>query len=192
MFDKADVRSWLVGLGDIGKAAFDAEIREDWPADDEEDIQKLISAISIILKEKMIEGNDQVLSNADNSTLLGLMAMFSFPRALRLLNILGNSSLDKLSSITDPALAVDEQSTAHMQLVFLRISYMARTTLIIRIFSKERTTLVLDALLNQSLKTVQKIKTQNEAMTGNSNSTKPTQDANASVNNVEVSDDFEE
>ncbi|MBO1897700.1 hypothetical protein HNW13_018335 [Shewanella sp. BF02_Schw] len=152
MLDDKSLNGWLASLGKTGKAAHDASVREDWPCDGHDDIKILIEDISLALDE-IIQSNDiEVIKALDNSNLLGLSALFSFPRTLRLINILGNADPDKLSSLTDRSLAIDEQSRLFIEMLYVRISYTARTCLMIKIFSRERVKIILSKLSENILK----------------------------------------
>jgi len=146
MLDDKSLNGWLSTLGKTGKAARDASLREDWPSDENSDIKELIDDISFALDEIMQSNEIEVIKSLDNSTLLGLSALFSFPRTLRLINILGNADPDKLSSLTNRSLAIDEQSRQFIEMLYVRISYTARTCLMIKIFSKERVRVILAKL----------------------------------------------
>tara|TARA_R110002033_G_scaffold135713_3_gene175283 strand:- start:9982 stop:10599 length:618 start_codon:yes stop_codon:yes gene_type:complete len=152
MLDDKSLKGWLASLGKPGKAAHDASAREDWPCDGDDDIKLLIEDISLALDE-IIQSNDiEVIKALDNSNLLGLSALFSFPRTLRLINILGNADPDKLSNLTDRSLAIDEQSRMFLEMLYVRISYTARTCLMFKIFNRERMKIILTKLSENILK----------------------------------------
>ncbi|WP_229706625.1 type IVB secretion system protein IcmW [Shewanella inventionis] len=126
-------------------------MREDWPSDEDKDIKELIEDISSALNDITQSNEIEVIKSLDNSTLLGLSALFSFPRTLRLINILGTANPDKLASLTDKSLVVDEESKQFIEMLYVRISYTARTFLMLKIFSSERVKVIFTKL-NENIK----------------------------------------
>ncbi|GGB52780.1 hypothetical protein GCM10011607_11600 [Shewanella inventionis] len=151
MLDDRSLKDWLVTLGNTAKAAVDASLREDWPSDEDKDIKELIEDISSALNDITQSNEIEVIKSLDNSTLLGLSALFSFPRTLRLINILGTANPDKLASLTDKSLVVDEESKQFIEMLYVRISYTARTFLMLKIFSSERVKVIFTKL-NENIK----------------------------------------
>ncbi|MCZ4337814.1 hypothetical protein [Shewanella colwelliana] len=148
MLENKEINSWLTSLGSTARAALDAQQREDWPSDDEPAVQEAIENVSERLKALIGEGNKDFLNNVDDSTLLSLLAMFSFPRSLRLLQIIGNNSPEKLSSITKEEFISNESSQAYYWLLNSRLYYTARTALLVSIFSRDRIAIVLQTLMD--------------------------------------------
>jgi hypothetical protein len=163
MLDERSLKNWLLTLGDTAKAAVDAGLREDWPSDSEKNIQILINELSITIEDLLQRNELEKLKSLDNSTLLGLSALFTFPRTLRLLNIIGNVDPEKISHIANKSLAIDQQSKEFLELLYLRIAYTARTYLMLKIFSKERRTAVYNSILAKSPSAEQETPLTNEA-----------------------------
>ncbi len=148
MLENKEINSWLTSLGSTARAALDAQQREDWPSDDEPLVQEAIEGVSESLKKHIGEGNTDFLKHVDDATLLSLLALFSFPRALRLLQIIGNNSPEKLGAITKEEFISNESSKPYYWLLNSRLCYTAQTALLVSIFSRDRIAIVLQTLMD--------------------------------------------
>jgi hypothetical protein len=132
------ITAWLLMLGTMSNVLLDARVREDWPSDNDAEVEALITAISDQLD--LMSNKDKLsdLVKVDDATLLGVIAMFSFPRAVRLIQLIGETSSSKLTRIFSKSLITDEQSAKYINILYARISYLSKTYLLFKIFNKER------------------------------------------------------
>lgn len=138
MISNSNIQSWMLALGTVSTVLSDAKVREDWPCDEDADVEALITAISDRLDELKANGMLEALVNVDDETLLGLLAMFSFPRAVRVIQLIGERSSSKLTSVLDKKLSKDPQSAKYLNILYARIHYLSKTRLLFKLFNPER------------------------------------------------------
>jgi hypothetical protein len=138
MITDEKINSWMLMLGSMSNVLLDARVREDWPSDDDAEVEALIIDISEQLSLMSHKDSLSDLVKVDDATLLGVIAMFSFPRAVRLIQLIGETSSNKLTRIFSKSLITDEQSAKYINILYARVSYLSKTYLLFKIFNKER------------------------------------------------------
>lgn len=117
---------------------------ETWPADDDIDVEKAIDQLSTTFanEEAFLK-----LSDIDPGTLLGLTALLSLPRSMSLFKEMGDKDIELLRKISAEDAATTNDELIFQRTIFSRLSTVARTQIISRMFSAERCNLVFNALL---------------------------------------------
>lgn len=151
MINNNNIRTWMTMLGSLSTVIHDARLREDWPSDDESEVESLINDISDILDVLKAEERLSQLENVDDATLLGVLAMFSFPRAVRLIQLIGERSSSKLTNVLSKRLVTDEQTEKYLTILYARIVYLSKTQLLSKLFNSQRFTEIATAMQAQAL-----------------------------------------
>ncbi|MDI5833333.1 hypothetical protein OCF84_20585 (plasmid) [Shewanella xiamenensis] len=138
MIDDNKLKVWMITLGNLATVLNDAKIREDWPSDEDAEVELIIGQISEKLDELKVSKSLEALAQVDDQTLLGVLAMFSFPRAVRMLQIIGEISSSKLTGIMNKRLITDDISAKYLNILYARVRYLAKTHLLFRLFNTER------------------------------------------------------
>lgn len=138
MIDNDKLKTWILTLGQLASVLHDAKVREDWPSDEDVDVELIIEQISEKLDELKLNKSLEALAQVDDETLLGVLAMFSFPRAVRMIQIIGEISSTKLTGIMNKRLRKDELSTKYVTILYARVQYLAKTQLLFRLFNRQR------------------------------------------------------
>ncbi|MBE8233233.1 MAG: hypothetical protein HAW67_05805 [Endozoicomonadaceae bacterium] len=156
MLQEKKVNKWITSLGDKNNSSVqiydardiiqDAAVREDWPCDSEKEVMELIEEISEQF-DIMNNSNDfSALIQSSSQDLLGITALLSFPRAVRLISLIGTHSPEKMVDLFDHNHVNSEETSQYLIILSLRVKYLARTLLALRIFGSQRTQEVLELL----------------------------------------------
>lgn len=151
MINDNKIKTWMTMLGSLSTVIHDARLREDWPSDDESDVVSIINEISDILDILKAEDKLSRLESVDDATLLGVLAMFSFPRAVRLIQLIGERSSSKLTNVLSKRLVTDDQSEKYLTILYARIVYLSKTQLLSKLFSSQRFSEIATGIQAQAL-----------------------------------------
>ena len=114
--------------------------KESWPLDDTETINAAIIELSELLTKKSSN-----LGKAENSESLSVMALLKMPRALILLTKILEHKENFIQDVLDDP-GITGRDVEHKVIMINRLTVLARTQLISKVFSKEKCSLILSQL----------------------------------------------
>ena len=117
--------------------------KENWPTDNDPEIEEIINKINDVSADKM-----EKINSLDPMVCLGLMAVLSLPRSIRMLQVIGNEAPIKIKEITNVSILDDEEATAYFATLMQRLQLIIRINLLGRVYSEERRALVIKYIID--------------------------------------------
>jgi hypothetical protein len=116
--------------------------KEVWPTDKEPDVELIIEQVNAVFPR-----NIEKLSSLSASVCLGLLAVLSLPRSIRMLQVIGNEAPIKIKEITSLPVINDEEAKTYFSTLMNRLELIMKINLLSRVYSKERRALVMKYIL---------------------------------------------
>lgn len=116
--------------------------KESWPTIDDPEIEEIIFKIN-----EMSLSNLEKLGTVRPTVYLGLMAILSLPRCIRMLQVIGNEVPEKIKEITNVSILDDEDAKAYFATLMQRLQLIIRINLLGKVYSEERRALVIKYII---------------------------------------------
>ncbi|MFM2668572.1 hypothetical protein AAFX24_27915 [Vibrio mediterranei] len=164
MLGEKDTQTWLLNLDEETQATLtSANDAEGWPLDDDPQVKDLLEAISedmqLISEQNNGDVDYSVLSRINAVDLVKLHGQLGYIKGIKLfgdaLYVDEELAMSMLSLHKNTALSRDIDASVSSSLLARRLSVLVRFQLISRIFSNERSQLVINALRNHFAKGVE-------------------------------------
>lgn len=116
--------------------------KESWPTIDDPEIEEIIFKIN-----EMSISHIEKLGTVSPTVCLGLMAVLSLPRCIRMLQVIGNEVPEKIKEITNVSILDDEDAKAYFATLMQRLQLIIRINLLGRVYSEDRRALVIKYII---------------------------------------------
>lgn len=116
--------------------------KESWPTINDPEIEEIILKINSVSLQHV-----EKLESLSPTVCLGLMAVLSLPRCIRMLQVIGNEAPTKIKEITNVSILDDEDARSYFATLMQRLQLIIRINLLSRVYSEERRALVIKYII---------------------------------------------
>jgi hypothetical protein len=116
--------------------------KESWPTINDPEIEEIIDKLN-----GMSLNHVDKIKSVSPAVCLGLMAVLSLPRCIRMLQVIGNEVPEKIKEITNVSILDDEDARAYFATLMQRLQLIIRINLLGRVYSEDRRALVIKYII---------------------------------------------